>query len=49
MSWTVKHFKRAINDSKKSPPYEKLVGDLAGKFSRRINIKHRLVYEMFER
>ena len=29
------------------PPYEKLVGDLAGVFSRRINIKHRVVYEMF--
>lgn len=31
-----------------SPPYEKLVGDLQGTFSRRINIKHRLVYEVFE-
>ena len=30
------------------PPYEKLVGDLAGAYSRRINIQHRLVYEMFE-
>ena len=29
------------------PPYEKLVGDLAGTFSRRINILHRLVYEVF--
>ena len=27
------------------PPYEKLVGDLAGAYSRRINIQHRLVYE----
>lgn len=30
------------------PPYEKLVGDLAGAYSRRINIKHRLVYQVFE-
>ncbi|MBP5468089.1 MAG: Txe/YoeB family addiction module toxin [Candidatus Riflebacteria bacterium] len=29
-------------------PYEKLIGDLHGCFSRRINIKHRLVYEVFE-
>ena len=28
------------------PPYEKLVGDLAGTCSRRINIQHRLVYEV---
>ena len=30
------------------PPYEKLVGDLQGALSRRINIKHRLVYEVLE-
>lgn len=30
------------------PPYEKLVGDLAGAFSRRINIQHRLVYQVLE-
>lgn len=30
------------------PPYEKLVGDLAGAYSRRINIKHRLVYQVIE-
>lgn len=29
------------------PSYEKLVGDLAGTYSRRINIQHRLVYEVF--
>ena len=29
------------------PPFEKLVGDLAGAYSRRINIQHRLVYEVF--
>lgn len=31
------------------PPYEKLVGDLGGAFSRRINIQHRLVYEVFKK
>lgn len=31
------------------PPYEKLVGDLKGLYSRRINRQHRLVYEVFER
>ena len=30
------------------PTYEKLVGDLAGAYSRRINIKHRLVYQVIE-
>jgi toxin YoeB len=30
------------------PPYEKLVGDLAGAYSRRINIQHRLVYQVCE-
>ena len=29
------------------PPFEKLVGDLAGAYSRRINIQHRIVYEVF--
>jgi len=31
------------------PPFEKLVGDLSGACSRRINIKHRLVYEVFKK
>ena len=31
------------------PPYEKLVGDLAGAHSRRINIRHRLVYQVLEK
>lgn len=36
------------NDPFQNPPsYEKLVGDLAGAYSRRINIQHRLVYEVF--
>lgn len=30
------------------PPYEKLIGDLTGAFSRRINIQHRIVYEVLE-
>jgi toxin YoeB len=36
-------------DPFRTPPrYEKLVGDLAGAYSRRINIQHRLVYEVLE-
>ena len=31
------------------PPYEKLVGDLEGAYSRRMNIHHRLVYEVFNK
>ena len=31
------------------PPFEKLVGDLDGAYSRRINIQHRLVYEVFKK
>ncbi|ACF13106.1 addiction module toxin, Txe/YoeB family [Chloroherpeton thalassium ATCC 35110] len=31
-----------------SPPYEKLVGDLAGAYSRRINIQHRIVYQVVD-
>jgi Txe/YoeB family toxin of toxin-antitoxin system len=31
------------------PPFEKLVGDLAGAYSRRINIHHRVVYEVLKR
>ena len=37
----------AANPFQNPPPYEKLAGDLAGTYSRRINIQHRLVYEMF--
>ncbi|MDE6595673.1 MAG: Txe/YoeB family addiction module toxin [Oscillospiraceae bacterium] len=36
------------NPYQNPPPYEKLAGDLQGAYSRRINIKHRLVYEIFE-
>lgn len=31
------------------PPYEKLVGDLEGAYSRRLNIQHRMVYEVFKK
>lgn len=30
------------------PPYEKIIGDLAGTYSRRINIQHRLVYQILD-
>ena len=35
------------NPFQNPPPFEKLVGDLSGAYSRRINIQHRLVYEVF--
>ncbi len=38
----------AENPFQNPPPYEKLVGDLSGAYSRRINIQHRLVYEVIE-
>jgi Txe/YoeB family toxin of toxin-antitoxin system len=38
----------AENPYQTPPPYEKLVGDLAGAYSRRINIQHRLVYQVLE-
>jgi toxin YoeB len=37
-----------VNPFQNPPPYEKLVGDLDGAYSRRINIQHRLVYEVVE-
>lgn len=36
------------NPFQNPPPYEKLVGDLSGAYSRRINIQHRLDYEVFQ-
>ena len=33
---------------RKPPPIEKLIGDLSGAYSRRINIQHRLVYQVLE-
>ena len=46
------HAERLLEILKKDPfssppPYEKLVGDLSGSFSRRINIQHRLVYQVY--
>jgi len=38
----------AENPFQTPPPYEKLVGDLAGAYSRRINIQHRLVYQVLQ-
>ena len=38
----------AKNPFQNPPPYEKLVGDLAGAYSRRINIQHRLVYQVYD-
>ncbi len=37
------------NPFQSPPPFEKLVGDLSGVFSRRINIQHRLVYQLYEK
>jgi Txe/YoeB family toxin of toxin-antitoxin system len=37
----------AINPFQNPPPFEKLVGDLSGAISRRINIQHRLVYQVY--
>ena len=37
-----------VNPYQNPPPYEKLIGDLAGAYSRRINIQHRLVYQILD-
>jgi toxin YoeB len=37
-----------VNPFQNPPPYEKLVGDLNGVYSRRISIQHRLVYEVIQ-
>ena len=39
----------STNPYQNPPPYEKLVGDLSGAYSRRINIQHRLVYQVLEK
>ena len=41
---TVKHLLEILKQNPYKPPYEKLSGNLKGYYSRRINIKHRLVY-----
>ena len=38
-----------INPYQNQPSYEKLVGDMSGAISRRINIQHRLVYQVYEK
>lgn len=37
------------NPFQNPPPYEKLVGDLVGFYSRRINIQHRVVYKVYKK
>lgn len=36
------------NPFQNPPPYEKLIGDMSGLYSRRLNIQHRLVYQVYE-
>jgi Txe/YoeB family toxin of toxin-antitoxin system len=38
----------AVNPFQNPPPYEKLVGDLDGAYSRRLNIQHRLIYQVLK-
>ncbi len=38
----------ARNPFQNPPPYEKLIGDFSGAYARRINIQHRLVYQIYE-
>lgn len=38
----------AVNPFQNPPPYEKLMGDLSGAYARRINIQHRIVYQVIE-
>ncbi len=37
-----------VNPYQTHPPYEKLIGDLSGAYSRRINIQHRIVYQVIK-
>ena len=37
------------NPYQNPPPFEKLLGDLSGTYSRRINIQHRLIYQVYEK
>jgi toxin YoeB len=37
-----------MNPYQNPPPYEKLVGDLSGAYSKRINIQHRIVYQVYD-
>ncbi|MCK5153786.1 MAG: Txe/YoeB family addiction module toxin [Spirochaetales bacterium] len=38
-----------VDPFKEYPPFEKLIGDLTGVFSRRINIQHRIVYQVYQK
>ncbi|NJM66004.1 MAG: Txe/YoeB family addiction module toxin [Acaryochloris sp. RU_4_1] len=44
----VERLVEVLQDNPYTPPYEKLVGDMQGFYSRRINIQHRLVYQILE-
>jgi toxin YoeB len=46
----VEHLLEVLKDNpyRKPPPFEKLVGDLSGAYSRRINIHHRMVYQILD-
>ncbi|MRI58848.1 MAG: Txe/YoeB family addiction module toxin [Epsilonproteobacteria bacterium] len=44
----VERLLQILKENPYTPPYEKLIGDLEGAYSRRINIKHRLVYQIVE-
>jgi len=37
------------NPYQNPPPFEKLIGDLSGSYSRRINLQHRLVYQIYDK
>ena len=47
----VEHLIEVLQDNplQSPPPYEKLIGDLTGAYSRRINIQHRLVYQIIKK
>jgi Txe/YoeB family toxin of toxin-antitoxin system len=44
----VERLVEVLQDNPYTPPYEKLVGDMQGFYSRRINIQHRLIYQIVE-
>lgn len=48
LAGNVKHLLEVLKQNPYEPPYEKLAGNLRGYYSRRINIKHRLVYSVDE-
>ncbi len=48
LSQKAKELINTLQNNPYQPPYEKLVGNLRGYYYRRINIQHRLVYEVFD-